>query len=65
MLIHSGDFAYDIKDNHGLKGDEYFENQSQNNKQVAYLIIPGNHETIYQGNLLNYRFQMPMDKLLK
>ena len=65
MLMHSGDFAYDIQDENGLRGDKYFENQSDNNKRVPYQIIPGNHENFDNGKLMNYRFQMPMDSNLR
>ena len=64
MLMHSGDVAYEIEDDNGFKGDKYFENQSENNKLVPYQLIPGNHENFDKGNLLNYRFRMPVDPTL-
>lgn len=59
FLAHVGDFAYEIEDNGGRVGDEFFQEMSKTSKLIPYLITPGNHEWFGEGNLLNYRFRMP------
>ena len=59
FLVHAGDFAYEIEDNGGRVGDEFFQEMSKTTKKVPYLITPGNHESYAEGSLLNYRFRMP------
>ena len=59
FLVHAGDFAYEIEDNGGRVGDEFFQEMSKTTKKVPYLITPGNHESYAEGNLFNYRFRMP------
>lgn len=59
MLVHVGDFAYEIEDNGGRVGDQFFEEMSKTARQIPYLMVPGNHECYNKGWLLNYRFRMP------
>ena len=62
FLLHIGDFAYDIEDNNGEKGDKFFEKMSKTfSTRIPYMITAGNHETELDsdnGNLLFYRFNM-------
>jgi hypothetical protein len=59
IFVHVGDFAYEIEDKGGKKGDEFFAQMSKTTRKVPYLITPGNHELFGNGSLFNYRFRMP------
>lgn len=59
FLLHIGDFAYEIEDNGGKKGDDFFEQMSKITRHIPYIITPGNHENFGNGTLFNYRFRMP------
>lgn len=70
-LIHAGDFAYNLKDNNGLVGDEFMEKIQPVAAFLPYMTCPGNHE-IDSDTFVHYRhrFSMPgspwpmtMDKL--
>ncbi len=58
FMLHIGDFAYEIEDDSGKKGDDFFQNMSRSMSQVPYMITPGNHENNNKGQLFNYRFRM-------
>ena len=58
-LIHTGDYAYDIHDNYGELGDEFFNIMSKLTSKIPYIAIPGNHENHNEFRLFNYRFKMP------
>lgn len=62
LFVHVGDFAYEIEDRGGRKGDEFFAQMSKTSRKVPYLITPGNHELYGNGSLFNYRFKMPNTK---
>ena len=59
MIMHIGDFAYEIYDNGGKFGDEYFTRSSKSSRRIPFVMTPGNHENYANGTLLNYRFRMP------
>lgn len=60
MFMHLGDMAYDIHDDNGTKGDQFFEEMSkQLTTRIPYIITGGNHEWIDEGSFLQYRFRMP------
>lgn len=59
IFLHNGDFAYEIEDDDGLKGDAFFEEMSHVSSLIPYIITPGNHENCALGYLFNYRFRMP------
>jgi len=59
MLIHGGDFAYDVNTNSGKNGDEFFQSMSGITARLPYIITPGNHENFDNAELFNYRFRMP------
>lgn len=59
VFMHLGDFAYEIEDDGGQKGDDFFEAMNVVTKSLPYIITPGNHENYDQGALFNYRFIMP------
>ena len=58
-FMHIGDFAYDIFEDGGAKGDEFFNKMSGVTQSIPYIITPGNHENYAIGALFNYRFRMP------
>lgn len=59
LFFHVGDFAYDIQDEVGRKGDDFFDAMNPAASQIPYIITPGNHEWYGDFKLLNYRFRMP------
>ena len=58
-LVHVGDFAYDIENENGARGDNYFNKITPLVTQVPYLVVAGNHEWYDNIRLFNYRFKMP------
>ena len=59
VLVHMGDFAYNIQDDDGLKGDAFFERMSVLTQRVPYIVVKGNHEKFDDSRLFDYRFNMP------
>ena len=58
-FLHGGDFAYDVQNDLGMRGDNYFNNLSTVITKVPYLVVPGNHENFDNANMFNFRFRMP------
>lgn len=58
-FLHGGDFAYDVQNDSGMRGDNYFNNLSTVISKVPYLVVPGNHENFDAAKMFNYRFRMP------
>jgi acid phosphatase type 7 len=44
MILHVGDFAYDLNSNNGTTGDRFFSNIENVTSRVPYMISHGNHE---------------------
>ena len=59
-MVQTGDFAYDIVDDNGLRGDNYFKNLETPLTRTTFLQTPGNHENYDAARMLNYRFRMPL-----
>lgn len=59
IVMHVGDFAYEIEDDGGNNGDAFFEQMSKKTRMIPYIVTPGNHENFAGGELFNYRFRMP------
>jgi len=59
FFIHMGDFAYEIYDENGLKGDTFWSLQKDAISSKPYIVTPGNHENIDNTKFMNYRFRMP------
>eukprot|EP01060_Flectonema_neradi_P029795 TRINITY_DN41_c0_g2_i1.p1 TRINITY_DN41_c0_g2~~TRINITY_DN41_c0_g2_i1.p1 ORF type:complete len:530 (+),score=144.80 TRINITY_DN41_c0_g2_i1:44-1633(+) len=53
MFLHVGDFAYNLEDNNGTVGDQFFNNIEQVAARVPYMISHGNHEN-KPGNLAHF-----------
>lgn len=58
-FLHGGDFAYNVENDGGARGDNYFNNITGIITQTPYLVIAGNHENYDNAKLFNYRFRMP------
>ncbi|GAB1605607.1 acid phosphatase type 7-like isoform X1 [Argonauta hians] len=60
-VLHIGDFAYDMRLNHGEVGDQFMRNIQPIAAHIPYMTCPGNHENY--ANFSNYRnrFHMPGD----
>lgn len=58
-FMHEGDYAYDIQNDAGTRGDKFFNTMMPVITNVPYLAIAGNHEVYKMGTLFNYRFRMP------
>jgi predicted phosphodiesterase len=59
LLVLLGDYSYDIFDNNGQKGDDFFEAMEPILTKAPFVLTPGNHETADDSKLLNSRFVMP------
>ena len=63
LIAHVGDFAYDLQDDGGERGDRFFDEMSKSiTSRVPYIITFGNHDNYKDGEFLNYRFEMPGTK---
>ena len=60
FVFHNGDFAYDIHDEYGVRGDKFFQKMSETfSSNIPYMVISGNHEMKNEGKIFHYRFRMP------
>lgn len=59
LLVLLGDYAYNIFDNNGQKGDDFFEAMEPILTKAPFVMTPGNHETADDSLMLNSRFIMP------
>lgn len=56
MIIHVGDFAYDMDDNQGELGDQFMNEIQPLAAYVPYMTCLGNHETAYNFSHYTQRF---------
>ena len=59
LVIHAGDFAYDLRDDSGFQGDRFMTEIEPVAAYVPYMTCPGNHEHPNQYNEYRHRFMMP------
>lgn len=59
LIVFVGDLAYEIWENNGLNGDQYFKDMEPVIASVPYIVIPGNHENIDNSLMLTTRLRMP------
>ena len=61
VILHVGDFAYNMASNNSRVGDQFLNMIQPLTTRIPYMTCPGNHE-VY-GNFTNYkhRFTMPND----
>jgi len=62
MIIHVGDFAYNMDTNNGKVGDEFMRQIEAIAAYVPYMTCPGNHEQAYNFSNYKNRFSMPEEK---
>jgi len=63
MIIHVGDFAYDLQDDSARVGDQFLRDIQPFAARLPYQTCPGNHEADFLASFANYkqRFTMPGD----
>ncbi|KAL0280763.1 UNVERIFIED_CONTAM: hypothetical protein PYX00_001966 [Menopon gallinae] len=61
VIIHIGDFAYDMDTDEGRVGDEFMRQIESIAAYVPYMTVPGNHEEKYNFSHYRARFTMPGD----
>jgi acid phosphatase type 7 len=59
LLVHCGDFAYDLDSRDGRTGDRYMDDIQPIAAYVPYMVSPGNHERAYNFSHYKARFRMP------
>ncbi|KAK3269103.1 hypothetical protein CYMTET_22432 [Cymbomonas tetramitiformis] len=57
MVLHVGDFAYNLDSNQGVNGDNWFRDVEAVAANVPYMVDPGNHESAQNFNHYTMRFQ--------
>lgn len=50
IIIHNGDFAYDMHDNEGAVGDEFLNQIEVIASKIPYIVNIGNHDVIYSSH---------------
>lgn len=58
LLVLLGDYSYDIQDQYGLNGDDYFEWMEPVLTRAPVILTPGNHENFANTEFFLYRFMM-------
>ncbi|XP_030641288.1 acid phosphatase type 7 [Chanos chanos] len=61
IILHIGDFAYDMHEDDGKIGDEFMRQVESIAAYVPYMTCPGNHEEAYNFSHYRNRFSMPGD----
>uniref|UniRef100_A0A8C9TZE8 Purple acid phosphatase n=1 Tax=Scleropages formosus TaxID=113540 RepID=A0A8C9TZE8_SCLFO len=61
VILHIGDFAYDMDEDNARIGDEFMRQVESIAAYVPYMTCPGNHENSYNFSNYRYRFSMPGD----
>ncbi|XP_076833780.1 acid phosphatase type 7 isoform X2 [Brachyhypopomus gauderio] len=59
VILHIGDFAYDMHEDDGRIGDEFMKQIESIAAYVPYMTCPGNHEWAYNFSHYRRRFSMP------
>ncbi|CAL1575027.1 unnamed protein product [Knipowitschia caucasica] len=59
VILHIGDFAYDMHEDNGRIGDEFMRQIQAIAAYVPYMTCPGNHEATYNFSNYRNRFSMP------
>uniref|UniRef100_A0A4W4HC78 Purple acid phosphatase n=1 Tax=Electrophorus electricus TaxID=8005 RepID=A0A4W4HC78_ELEEL len=59
VILHIGDFAYDMHEDEGRIGDEFMKQIESIAAYVPYMTCPGNHEWAYNFSHYRSRFNMP------
>uniref|UniRef100_A0A8D3C4V7 Purple acid phosphatase n=1 Tax=Scophthalmus maximus TaxID=52904 RepID=A0A8D3C4V7_SCOMX len=59
VILHIGDFAYDMHEDNARIGDEFMRQIQSIAAYVPYMTCPGNHEAPYNFSNYRNRFSMP------
>lgn len=59
VVLHNGDFAYDMDSSDGEVGDAFMNKIQSIAAYLPYMTSPGNHEWIYNFTHYYHRFNMP------
>ena len=59
VLIFLGDLAYDIQNENGARGDQYFEQMEKIFTKAPVIFTPGNHESYDRTLFFTTRIKMP------
>uniref|UniRef100_A0A673MWX9 Purple acid phosphatase n=1 Tax=Sinocyclocheilus rhinocerous TaxID=307959 RepID=A0A673MWX9_9TELE len=59
VILHIGDFAYDMHEDNGRIGDEFMRQIQSIAAYTPYMTCPGNHEWAYNFSHYRSRFSMP------
>jgi len=59
-ILHIGDFAYDLYNENGTRGDVWLNSVQSIYANVPVMTVPGNHERAYNFSNYKNRFTMPM-----
>jgi acid phosphatase type 7 len=59
LILHVGDFAYNMEDDDARVGDEFMRQLEPVASTVPYMTSPGNHESAYNFSNYRNRFTMP------
>uniref|UniRef100_A0A673C6A3 Purple acid phosphatase n=1 Tax=Sphaeramia orbicularis TaxID=375764 RepID=A0A673C6A3_9TELE len=59
VILHIGDFAYDMHEDNARIGDEFMRQIQSIAAYVPYMTCPGNHEAAYNFSNYRNRFSMP------
>ncbi|XP_033626483.1 acid phosphatase type 7-like [Asterias rubens] len=60
VILHVGDFGYDLDTNNGHVGDEFMRQIEPVAAYVPYMTCAGNHESAYNFSNYKNRFTMPL-----
>ena len=59
LFILLGDYSYDVQDDLGVRGDDYFHWMQTHFQETPMILTPGNHENYLNTEFFNNRFMMP------
>ena len=60
-ILHAGDIAYNLEYTEGMVGDEWMNMVQPIAANLAYMVIPGNHESDQNFTHYRNRFTMPVN----
>ena len=60
VMVLLGDYSYDIQDDNGQRGDDYFEAMEPIMTKAPVVLILGNHDNFDESRLFGSRFIFPL-----
>ena len=58
-FVHTGDIAYNLEYDNGVRGDEYMRAVQPFASRIPYMVVVGNHEKHQNFTHFKHRFRMP------